>query len=112
MYPAQMQKEHATNKRKRIVITLKQKLTLIERFENGESTLRLAEEYGIGAQTVRDVIRQKNKLEAFTRDCDSTTGSSRRKSMKNSLYEDLESALLTWFNQKRAEGILIIFWKE
>ena len=56
MYPAQMQKQHATNKLKRIVTTLKQKLTLIERFENGESTLRLAEKYGIGAQTVRDVL--------------------------------------------------------
>jgi len=102
-----MEKERLTKKRKKIVLTIKQKLTLIERFEKGESMSKLSEEYGIGIQTVRDIVKQKNKLEAFARDCDSSAGPSKRKSMKTSTFEDLDAAMLIWFNQKRAEGIPI-----
>lgn len=107
LYRLKMEKEQLTKKRKRIVLTIKQKLTLIERSEKGESMSKLSEEYGIGVQTVRDIVKQKNKLEAFARDCDSSAGPSKRKSMKTSTFEDLDAAMLIWFNQKRAEGIPI-----
>ena len=89
-----MEKERLRKKRKKIVLTIKQKLTLIERFEKGESTSKLSEEYGIGIQTVRDIVKQKNKLESFARDCDSSAGPSKRKSMKTSTFEDLDAAML------------------
>jgi len=94
-----------SERRKRVVLTIKQKLQLIEEFEKGESATKLAEKYGIGVQTVRDINKNKRKLEEFARDCDSGVGPSKRKSMKMSSYEGLDLALLQWFNQKRAEGI-------
>lgn len=96
-----------SNNRKRVVVTVKQKLQLIEMSEKGKSTSKLSEEYGVGAQTVRDIIKQKRKLEVFTRDCDSNAGPSTRKTMKTSSYKDLDTAMLQWFNQKRAEGMPI-----
>jgi hypothetical protein len=36
----------------------------------------------------------------FLRDCDSGAGHSNCKSMKKSSYEEVDVALLQWFNQK------------
>lgn len=96
-----------TTKRKKIVLTIKQKLELIERFEKGESTTELAQDYGIGVQTVRDIRKNKTKFEEFVGDCESIAGPSKRKTMKKSTFEDLDFALLQWFRQKRAAGIAV-----
>lgn len=95
------------NLRKKVVLTIKQKLTLIEKYEKGESTSKLAKEYGVGTQTVRDIIKKKRKLEEFTRNCASNAGPSNRKTMKMSTYENLDSAMLKWFKEKLSEGIPI-----
>lgn len=95
------------NKRKKKILSLEQKLQHIAKFEKGTSVCNLALEYMIGKQTVRDIVKQKSSLEAFVRDCDSSAGPSQRKTMKHSINQQLDTAVLTWFNQKRAEGILI-----
>ena len=38
-------------------------------FEEGESVKKLANDYGIGVQTVRDIEKNKEKLIEFTRNC-------------------------------------------
>ena len=38
-------------------------------FEKGESVKKLANDYGIGSQTVRDTKKNKEKLIEFTRNC-------------------------------------------
>ena len=38
-------------------------------FEKGESAKKLANDYGIGFQTVRDIKKNKEKLMEFTRNC-------------------------------------------
>jgi hypothetical protein len=53
---------------KKIVLTVKQKLKLIEKFENGESATKLAKDYEIGIQTVCDIKNNKMKLMKFVRD--------------------------------------------
>ena len=94
-----------SEKRKKVVLTIRQKIELIDKFDSGYSAAKLSETYNIGIQTVRDIYKNKRKLEEFTRSCDSGAGPSERKSMKSSSYESLDTALLLWFNQKRAEGI-------
>lgn len=94
-------------KRKKNMLTIKEKLELIEKYETGTSATKLAKEYCIGVQTVRDISKNKSKLEKFARDCDSGAGPSRRKSMKKSTYENLDIALLQWFNQQRAQGVSV-----
>ena len=52
-----------------MLLTLKQKLELpiTEIFQKGESVKKLANDYGIGFQTVRDTKKNKEKLIEFTR---------------------------------------------
>ena len=68
--------------RKKVVLTLKEKLQVIERFEKGESAKKLSSDYGIGVQTVRDIKNNKEKILEFTKNCGSVAGPSKRKAMK------------------------------
>ncbi|GBM66849.1 Jerky -like [Araneus ventricosus] len=90
-------------KRKRNVLNVEQKLEILQNLDNGESARKLAKDYQIGVQTVRDIKNNKEKLITFTRDCDDKSVLSKRKSLKTTTYKDLYSALLQWFNQKRAD---------
>jgi hypothetical protein len=58
-------------KHKKIVLVVKQKLKLIEKFENGESAIKLAKDYGIQIQTIHDIKNNKMKFMKFVRDCNS-----------------------------------------
>ena len=60
--------------------------------------------YGIGETTVRDVLKQKDKLLAFASVLDSASGMKKRKTMKKSTYKELDSALAVWLAQVRSEG--------
>ena len=91
-------------KRKKVLLTLKQKLELLEKFENGEFVKKLANDYGIGVQTVRDIKKNKEKLIELTRNCSSEAGPAKRKYMKKSTYENLDAALLQWFQQSGQKG--------
>jgi hypothetical protein len=43
------------------VLTVEQKLELSEKFESGKSATKLAKDYGIGIQTVRDIKNNNMK---------------------------------------------------
>uniref|UniRef100_A0A8C6X7W9 HTH psq-type domain-containing protein n=1 Tax=Naja naja TaxID=35670 RepID=A0A8C6X7W9_NAJNA len=52
-------------KRKRVNLSVKQKLELIEKLESGWSVARACEEYGVKKQTVSDIRKAKEKLKRF-----------------------------------------------
>uniref|UniRef100_A0A670Z3C1 HTH psq-type domain-containing protein n=1 Tax=Pseudonaja textilis TaxID=8673 RepID=A0A670Z3C1_PSETE len=54
-------------KRKRVNLSVKQKLELIEKLESGWSVARACEEYGVKKQTVSDIRKAKEKLKRFVR---------------------------------------------
>jgi Mor family transcriptional regulator len=60
----------------KIVLKVKQKLKLTEKFDNGESVTKLTKDYGLGIQTVCDVKNNSMKLMEFVRDCDGRAGPS------------------------------------
>ncbi|XP_050526828.1 jerky protein homolog-like [Daktulosphaira vitifoliae] len=92
-------------KRKRIVLSLEKKVLIINRaVDHGESIQKLADEFGVGQQTVRDLIKQKNEIFKFI-SCPELSAT--RKTMKKSSLSDMESALFEWFKQKRIEGLPI-----
>jgi hypothetical protein len=69
-------------KQKKIVLTVKQKLKLIEKFESSELATKWAKDYGIGIHMVCDIKNNKMKLMEFVRDCDSGAGPSSHNSMQ------------------------------
>jgi hypothetical protein len=79
---------------------VKQKLELTKKFENGELVTKSDKHYGIGNQTIYDIKNNKMKSMEFVRNCDSGAGPSNHKSMKKSLYEEVDFDLLQWFNQQ------------
>lgn len=91
-------------KRKRVVLSIQQKLEIIKQFEDGKSAKTLSQDYGIGDQTVRDLVKQKDKFLKFACSSDSSSGMKKRKTMKKSSFEDLDTAMLEWFNNQRAQG--------
>ncbi|KAM3845460.1 uncharacterized protein M6D78_003151 [Vipera latastei] len=97
-------------KRKRVNLSVKQKLELIEKLESGWSVARVCEEYGVKKQTVSDIRKAKEKLKRFVRMCDvDSTGAAAaeigaRKHMKMSQEASLEEAVLRWYLERRAEG--------
>uniref|UniRef100_A0A2I3GC45 JRK like n=1 Tax=Nomascus leucogenys TaxID=61853 RepID=A0A2I3GC45_NOMLE len=94
-----------SGKRKRVVLTIKDKLDIIKKLEDGGSSKQLAVIYGIGETTVRDIRKNKEKIITYASSSDSTSLLAKRKSMKPSMYEELDRAMLEWFNQQRAKGI-------
>ncbi|XP_069852903.1 jerky protein homolog-like [Dipodomys merriami] len=93
-----------SGKRKRVVLTIKDKLDIIRKLEDGAPPKRLAAAYGIGETTVRDIRKNKEKIISYASSSDSTSLLAKRKSMKPSMYEELDRAMLEWFNQQRARG--------
>jgi hypothetical protein len=75
----------------------------LKNFDNSKSATKFAKDYGIEIQTLYDIKNNKMKLMELVRDCDSGAGPSRPsncKGMKKSLHEEVDVALLQWFNQK------------
>jgi hypothetical protein len=91
------------NNRKRVVLTIATKLQTVERAENGVSISKLAAEFNTGNQTVRDIIKKKEELHKFMTSSVTFNGTSNRKSTKRSKFEDLVTAVFSWFEQKRAD---------
>lgn len=52
-------------KRKRVVVSMKERLRAIERLEIGESVKLISDEFGVGVTTVKDWRRNKNAIQDF-----------------------------------------------
>lgn len=96
-----------STKRKRTVLSIVEKLEIIKKLEQGETAAKLALDFGIGVQTVRDIKKCKEKLIESACRADSGAGPSNRKTLKTSNFADVDDALYLWFKQKRAEGVPI-----
>ena len=72
---------------------------LLERVENGEILCDVAADLGLGISSVSVWIKNKSKLEEY---CAKMLN---RKSMKHSVYKQVNGALFWWFSQAREKGM-------
>ena len=93
-----------SQKRKRVVLSIQDKLELIKKIGKGATRNQMSLQYGIGECTVWDILKQKEKLMQFAASSDSSSSMKKRKSMKSSTVEELDAALLRWVSQVRSEG--------
>lgn len=89
-------------KRKRVVLSIENKLEIINLREKGASSAKIQLQFGIGETTVRRIMQQRAELLSFSSKSENSL--KKRKTMKNSMYEDLDKAVLEWFSQQRAQG--------
>lgn len=103
LHPSSDEFKSCAPKRRRSVLTLQQKLEVIERIKKGEKVSKLAVEYGVGKATVSDIKRQEDKITAFMlkMNLDSTQ---KRKTMRKPQDERVEKALYMWLTRERKKG--------
>ncbi|KFM57181.1 Jerky-like protein, partial [Stegodyphus mimosarum] len=67
-------------KRKRVVLTMKDKINIIIRLKQGESGSKLADEYGVGKSTISDIKKNSESILKYV--SDSEDDSLLRKTMR------------------------------
>ncbi|CAH0725634.1 unnamed protein product, partial [Brenthis ino] len=78
------------SKRKRVVLSLADKLKIIEQLDKGVTGKKLSEIYGVGQATISDIKNSKSTLLNFVSVLENEDGSSSRKTMKTATNKNLE----------------------
>ncbi|XP_077022752.1 jerky protein homolog [Tamandua tetradactyla] len=92
-------------KRKRVVLTLKEKIDICTRLEKGESRKALMQEYNVGMSTLYDIKAHKAQLLRFFASSDSNKALEHRRTLHTPKLEHLDRVLYEWFLAKRSEGV-------
>ena len=95
----------ATVKRKRKVLTVDEKLKILELLDNNYSLAAIATKYDIGKSTVSDIKRDRQKLLDFKKETLDMGMHHQPKMMKLGTSAILDKAVYLWFKQKRMDGI-------
>lgn len=91
-------------KRARKVLSIKEKIELINEYRKNPSVHFLSEKYGVGKQTVRDLIKNKEKILKYESESDSIHGLKNRHTLKKSENPKVDFATYEWFRQERFKG--------
>lgn len=94
-------------KRKRVVLTLKQKMEICRRLEQGENRNVLMKEFNIGSSTIYDIKSQSNNLKEFLGNSETEKSIENRHTLHSPKLEYLDRALYEWFTLKRSEGVSV-----
>ena len=94
-----------STKRKRAVLSIKDKQIIISRLEKGTN---LAQEFGISKQQISDIRKNKDKILKFIDSIETSEGL-KRKSLKLADDEQLDKVLYAWFIQQRSTGTPISY---
>ena len=95
-----------TKKRKCVVLTLENKLAILDRLKMGATQEKLASEYGIGRSTVGDLKKSEDKIRSFALTMENTAISTKgRKVMRICDDDKLDEAVYLWFVQKRSQDM-------
>jgi hypothetical protein len=92
-------------KRKRVVLTIADKVKIIQMLDDFVSYSVITKKFGIGKSTVGDIKKNREKILQFQRETIEMGMSRKAKSMKLSVDKKLDQALYVWFRQKRMEGV-------
>ena len=91
-------------KRKRTVLTIEDKLKICELVRNKRSLRSIAAEFGVGKSTVADIMKNKDKLQAFHDEVQDMDGLKKRKIVRRADLEKLDRSMYFWFIQQRCKG--------
>ena len=89
-------------KRKRSVLSIEDKQSIILRLKKGEKGTNLSAECGVSKQ-ISDIRKNKEKIMKFAEHLETSKGL-KRKSLKAAHNEQLDNALYAWFIQQRTSG--------
>ncbi|XP_053969096.1 jerky protein homolog-like [Anastrepha ludens] len=93
-----------SSKRKRVVLSITDKVKIIEQLNKGVSNKFLAETYNVGTSTISDFKKNSSAILKFASNLQFEDGSPSRKNMKTAENKELEQAMIKWFLQQRSIG--------
>ncbi|XP_057336672.1 jerky protein homolog-like [Microplitis mediator] len=91
-------------KRKRKVLTLREKLDVILSIDEGKSGKYLSRKFEVGSSTISDIKKKHNDIIDFSTKLIEKDGNLSRKIMKGSQDPTLDNAVFEWFTRKRTSG--------
>ena len=94
-------------RRKRVSLTIFQKVEILKKLQHGSSVKMIQEEYNVGKSTIYDLRSDKEKILQYAAECESANLMKNRKTMKPVKFDELDRVLYEWFKQRRSEGIPI-----
>lgn len=94
-----------SKKRKRVVVTVGEKMAALERIDKGEAVLKIANELNVGENTVRDWKKNRQQLEKFSSQVDGSL--MKRCTLKKPKLNDVDEALWDWFVKEQKKGIIV-----
>ena len=93
------------DKRKRTMLSINQKLEIINKLASGVPVSRICEQYDIKKQTVSDIKKNSERINKFALLCDVGNMNNERKKIRFAKNALLEEALMQWYIQQRSCGI-------
>ena len=93
----------SSGKRKREILSIAEKLTILKKFDEKCSTHTLcsfARSVGLLESSLRKILRDREKVYTAA-----TDGGSKRKKLKTGKYQELEEILTQWMSECRAKCI-------
>ena len=97
----------SSKSRQCVVLSLDDKLAILDHLKSGKTREWLAAEYGVGRSMIGD-IKKEDKLRSFATTMESLTMSSKgRNVMRLADDEKLDKAVYLWFVQKRSQDMPI-----
>ena len=110
--PFTMSSQHkGGEKRKCTNLSIGAKLKLIKKLKSGVSVARVCDEYGVKKQTVSDIRRSKEKLQAYAVKFDVNSNKDKkgvvhtRQHIKVAKSKNLEEAVYKWYVQEYSAGV-------
>ena len=94
----------AVKKRKRIVLTIEDKLEICKFVKQGKTLANVAALFNIGKSTVHDIIKNEDKLQTFLTEVQDGDSIKKRRIVRRSDYDELDKAVFLCFVQQRYKG--------
>ena len=90
------------SKRKRVVITIDNKLKIYQLVKAGRTLQKVADEYNVGKLTIRDITKSEEKLKVSKKKLQKCI--KKRKTVKQADFSELDKAVYLRFIQQRCKG--------
>ena len=91
-------------KRKRVVLTIKEKLKICDLVKNGRSLTSIAAEFNVGKSTIHNMVKNKAKLQTFLMEIQDGDCIKKRQIVRRANLDALDKAVYLWFIQQRCKG--------
>ncbi|XP_015926252.1 2-(3-amino-3-carboxypropyl)histidine synthase subunit 2 [Parasteatoda tepidariorum] len=91
-------------KRKRVVLSLQQKIEILNKLDNGGKAKAIAQEYNIGISSLKDIQSKKDSILKYVSSFESEDAMKRRKTMRNSINKELDDKVYEWYIEMQKKG--------